>query len=104
MIQNIIIESISKGVFFGACIFIIVLIMLVKMPNADVSTLVFKIFRGFANYYYWGYIACILVIIGWYLHIRWLIDRNVAEMDRLVEERNSLQKKFLDSNFTGSDS
>lgn len=104
MVQNIIIESISKGVFFGACLFILALTALIKMPNEDVSNLVFKILAGFAKYYYWGYITTMLVVIGWYLNVKWVKDSNVTEMNRLVEERNELQEKILGTNITSSES
>jgi hypothetical protein len=90
--NNVLITSLSKGQFPIACLFFIFVIMLLKMPGADVTRLALAIVGGFKNFQLVGYVLSIMLAGGWFAHTRWQRSRYEKELKRVVEERNQLQE------------
>ncbi len=92
MARDVLVASMNKGQFPLAMAGIIFLLMIFKMPGADVSKLVFKIFGNLENGAFLGYILSGIAIPGWFIHAR--VQRRVIndEMKRVSEERNTAQK------------
>ena len=76
---------------------LIVMSLIWRMPPEDVSALVFRILDGLEGGILSGYLLALLSILGWYFHGKYQRRVIVAELDRVVAERNLLQAKNLGS-------
>ena len=83
MLRDVLVASISKGQFPVALLGIIVLASVLKMPPADVSTLVFRIVELLSSGRWAGYVLALLVSLGWWRHARYLRHSLDAEMRRM---------------------
>jgi hypothetical protein len=95
MLRDVLIASMNKGQFplaLGALIFVI---LILKMPQKDVSTLVFRLLDGAEARELLGWVSMVIMVVVWYLHTRSLRRWCAAELDRISNERNSLQRKSL---------
>lgn len=92
MLRDVLIASMSKGQFPLALLALIFVVMILKMPQADVSKLVFEIFQLLKQGYYVGYALSALTIGGWFMHARWQRRVIDSEMARIAQERDRYQK------------
>ena len=83
MLRDVLVASISKGQFPFALLGLVVLVSVLKMPPADVSTLVFRVVDLLSSGRWAGYVLALLVSLGWSLHARHLRLALAAEMHRL---------------------
>lgn len=95
MLRDVLVASINKGQFPLALSALIFIVMILKMPQRDVSALVFRLLdaaeaRGVA-----GWIFGVIMVGVWYIHTRSLRRSCAAELDRISNERNSLQSRTL---------
>ncbi len=94
MCRDVLIHSMNRGQFLGASLFVIILLIIYKMPGQDVSKLVFdltgKLFSGFV-----GWIVAGVSLIGWLVHAKAQRRMITLDMKRLAKERDKWQKKFL---------
>jgi len=95
MVSNVLIASMNKGQFPPACVFILLLVMILKMPPADVSILMNEILQHLKNGYYLGYAWGVITTFLWYRHLRWQRRTTNDEVKRISEERNMFQAKQL---------
>jgi hypothetical protein len=92
MIRDVLVQSMGKGLFLPACLFILILTALIKMPSEDVSRLVFETFEGIKSFYLFGYFLSFALACGWAFHSKY--QRRVLgdEVMRIANERTRLQK------------
>ena len=67
-VRDIVVASINKGQFLVAIVGIIFLVMVVKMPEKDVSKLAFEIVQDLKTLHLLGYALFIVTLGFWYLH------------------------------------
>lgn len=95
MVRDVLIYSMDKGVthliIFGA----LLVIILLKMPSEYFPALIDRIIKNVAHRYFLGYILWIISVGGWYLNVRFVLRYKNEEIDRLSEERNQYQQKFI---------
>lgn len=101
-INNVLIASLSKGQFIPACIFFLLLLALVRMPEGDVSKLLFEIEKDLKEGYLIGFSLDIFLVIGWYVHLRKQRKDFGKEIDRISQERDAYQEKLNGEAFTKS--
>jgi hypothetical protein len=94
-LRDVLIASINKGQFPFAILGLVLLTLIVKMPPADVSKLVFRLVDGVEQGSLLGYLLSLLFLIGWYVHARYQRRVIAGEIERMAAERNTLQGKNL---------
>lgn len=92
MMNNVLVTALSKGQFPVACLFFVFLVMILKMPGADVTRLALAILEEVVNYRLAGYAVSIILAGGWFTHTRWQRRTFERELRRVTEERNQLQE------------
>jgi len=95
MMRDVLIASMSKGQFPLAIVGVVIIVIVVRMPVADVSKLAFALLEKAEARYWAGYAFWLLTTIGWFYHARWQRKRIDREMRRVSEERTQLQAKLL---------
>lgn len=94
-IRDVLIESMRRGQFPTALVGLIVIVILIKMPGEDVSTLAFKVLDHFEKGVLVGWGLWIVTIVAWAIHGRYQRRTIAGEMMRIAEERNRLQERGL---------
>lgn len=95
MLRDVLIASMNKGQFPLALSALIFVVLILKMPQKDVSTLVFRLLDRAEARELLGWVSTVTMVVVWYLHTRSLRRWCAAELDRISNERNSLQRKSL---------
>jgi hypothetical protein len=95
MLRDVLIASMNKGQFPLALSALIFVVLILKMPQQDVSTLVFRLLDAAEAKKLLGWILAVIMVAIWYLHTRSLRRWCAAELERVSGERNSLQRKTL---------
>jgi hypothetical protein len=95
MLRDVLIASMNKGQFPLALSALIFVILIIKMPPKDVSTLVFRLLDGAEAKKLLGWALTVIMTAVWYLHTRSLRRWCAAELERISNERNTLQRKTL---------
>ncbi len=88
-INNVLIASMSRGLFVPACIFFVVLVMLLKTPGEYLPTL----WKGLGDYHYWGYLLAVAAVTGWGMNVRYLRRIHHNEMKKSTDEKRALQQE-----------
>ena len=95
MITEVLIASMNKGQFPIACLTLFGMLMVYRMPPADVSKLVFQLEEHLASMAFTGYLLSFFLGGGWFFHARWQRKVITAEMERIGNEKTLLQEKAL---------
>ena len=95
MMNNVIIASLGKGQLLPVLLFFAFIMMLLKMPSADVSVLMFAILAGLEKGSLLGYVLAVALVFAWFLHVKWQRRRFEAEMRRMAAKRDELQERAL---------
>lgn len=103
MMRDVLVQSMGKGLFLPACIFILILTALIKMPQEDVSKLAFETLNGIKSIYLLGWLLSFVLACGWAFHAKW--QRRVLgdEVKRIADERTQLQKLLVDKGIESSE-
>lgn len=88
-IGNVLIAAMNKGLFIPACIFFLVLVMLLRTPEAYVPAL----WKGLGERWGWGYILAVAAVTGWGMNVRYLRRIHHTEMKRVTDEKRQLQQE-----------
>ena len=96
-LRDVFIAALNKGQFLPAASAALFGLMIIKMPAADVSKLVFQILDKIEKGYHVGYILFGVVSLTWFFHAKWQRRVVVSELDRLAQERNRLQGGDIES-------
>jgi uncharacterized membrane protein len=89
-ISTVLVAAMNKGLFVPACIFFLVLVMLLKTPSDYFPTL----WKALGDYKEWGYILAILALTGWGMNVRYLRRVHHNEMSRVTTEKTKLQEEI----------
>lgn len=103
MWRDVLVTSMNKGQFPVALVGMIFLVMIIKMPGADVSKLVFQIFADVKAGWLAGYAGCFGLVVAWFLHSKRQRRISASELRRISAERNRLQADATGLNLTSSD-
>jgi len=95
MMNNVILASLSRGQLLPTLGFFAYILMVAKMPAADVTILMFSILTGLEKGWLLGYVLTIVVTSGWFFHTRLQRRGFEAEMRRMAEIRDKTQEKAL---------
>ena len=92
-IRDILVTSLNKGQFPLAVIALVVLMVLWRMPSADVSKLAFDVLADLRNGYLVGYAIGVMAVGGWFWHAKYLRRAAANEVQRIATERTRAQEK-----------
>ena len=102
MVRDVLIVSMNKGQFPVALIGMVFIVMLFKMPGADVSKLMFEILDDLKRGYLAGYGLGSATTIGWFFHAKKQRSMFANEMKRITAERNKIQEAKIGSKLKSS--
>lgn len=89
--RDIGVNAINTGQFPFFCMFVIALLILIKMPGADVSILVNDVFHNFMSYALSGYFLFALTLLLGGIYIRVLQSahrKQIEQRDNLIRNLN----------------
>lgn len=102
-IRDIVVASINKGQLPILGIIAVMLVVLWRIPPQDLSKLVDKLFELTAKHQILAYALNVILIIGWYIHSRFLRKMFSTEMERIGNEKSVLQNIVAGREFKSSD-
>lgn len=95
MMNNVILAALGKGQVLPVLLFFAFILMVLKMPSADVSVLMFSIISKLENGSLLGYVLAVALAGSWFLHVKWQRRRYEAEMRRMAAKRDEAQEGAL---------
>jgi len=93
----------NKGQLPLAGLILIFLVLILKMPGKDVSSLVFQLTSLSPAGCFTGYGISIIFLVGWGYHAKWQRRNITKEMTRIADERNRLQSKRINGKIESSE-
>ena len=103
MVRDVLIYSMDKGqaplIIIGA----IFIIMLLKVPDNYLPTLVDRIIKRITDGYLVGYTLWIVSVVGWYINVKLVLNFKNKEIDRVADERNFYQQKCIGGKIESSE-
>lgn len=93
MVQNVLLKSMSRGLFLPALGGVICLLVVWKIPAQDVSKLAFGLGKHLADHSLTGYALFLVVLVAWPIHARYQRSLMTHEVRRAANERTRVQEK-----------
>lgn len=101
--RDIFITSISKGQLPILGLLVFLSIALLRMPEKDVSKLMFQVLEHLKNGALFGYVLSFLIALGWFYHAKKMRTKFSAECQRMGKEKSDLQNSLAKVKFKSSD-
>ena len=98
-VSTVLVAAMNKGLFVPACVFFLVLVMLLKTPESYFPTL----WNALGSYSFWGYILAVLTLTGWGMNVRYLRRVHHNEMTRVSGEKKQLQEQLAGRQLPSTD-
>lgn len=95
MLRDVLIASINRGQFLTAIVGLIILVTLIRLPQEELSNLVFEVLELFKSLYLIGWALFFAAIAGWYFNAKSLRKMHSNEMNRMASEKKDLQEKLI---------
>ena len=95
MFRDLGVAAINKGqlpILFG---FLLMIVIVLKMPPADVSNLATEILKAFHDYHILGWVLSLIMAILWFISSKGFRTGHKEEMSRVGKEKKELQEKLL---------
>ena len=97
MLRDVLVASMNKGQFPFAVCALIFIVMILRMPAADVSRLMFHLVNLAERGQIIGWILAVLELAAWFFHSRRQRRLITSEMRRMAKERNEHQARTIGS-------
>lgn len=101
-LRDILIASLNKGQFLFALIALIVIVLIYRIPQKDLSDLVDKILDLFKTLHYLGWVTSLILSFSWYQSSKMLRKAHSDEMTRVSKEKKELQENLLNKKLPSS--
>ena len=101
--RDIVIASMNKGQFLLLTVVGVFFTIIVKMPEKDVSKLMFAIVDRLAEWELMAYILLTVVLAAWYVHAKAMRTIFSDECRRIGKEKPKLQSKRANTIFKSSE-
>jgi len=101
-IRDMVISAINKGQLPIFGLFLVILMLIYKMPETDVSKLVFEILDSLRRGEFIAYILLGITAFGWLAHARIMRKTFTDEARRIGREKSNLQSQLADIKFKSS--
>jgi hypothetical protein len=103
MMRDVLVASMNKGQFPLAIVALIFIVIIVKMPAEDVSKLMFHVVERLEQGQMIGYVLAVFFAMGWFFHARFQRRLINDEMQRISQQRTSLQARTLGKRIKSSE-
>lgn len=101
-LRDVLIASLAKGQFIPACIFFVLITLILKMPEGEVPKFLLEVKNDLKEGSLIGYALALILAIGWFIHAKYLRRKSEQEIRRITEERNTYQRDRNGKDFTES--
>jgi hypothetical protein len=101
--RDIVVTSMNRGQLPVLGLIGIVVLLLWKMPESDVSKLVFDIFQELKNGQLLAYPLWLITVAGWFYHAKSMRQMFSDEAARIGREKSQPQSKISNTKFKSSD-
>jgi hypothetical protein len=95
MMNNVIISALVKGQLLPVLLFFIIIVIILKMPFADVSRLAFSILADLEKGWLLGYVLSAGAIGGWQWQVRWQRRKYETRLRDMAKARDEAQEHAL---------
>lgn len=92
-VRDVLIASINKGQFPFAVMGLIVLLILWRLPDSEISPLIHWMVDTVGTFYYVGYGLFGATVFGWYFHAQNLRKKMALQMEEFHRSRKQLANK-----------
>lgn len=101
--RDIVVTSMNRGQLPVLGVIAVVVLLVGRMQESDVSTLVFEIFHELKEGQLWGYVLWLLTLAGWFYHAKHTRRMFSDETARIGREKSELQGKLSNVKYKSSD-
>jgi hypothetical protein len=101
--RDIVVTSMNRGQLPILGVLAVVFLMVWRMPEGDVSKLVFSVVSHLKDGDLWGYALSLVLAGGWYSYAKNMRKKFSVECERIGREKSALQGKLAGTNYRSSD-
>lgn len=102
-VRDIVVASINKGQLPILGLLSVILLIIWKMPPADMTEIAKGAFQDLKAGQYVAYLVCFLLICGWYAHTKGMRKQFSLEFERIGNEKSKLQSDAAGAKFKSSE-
>ena len=102
-VRDIVIAAINQGQLPVLGILGILILVIWRMPENDVSQLMFQVVEHMSNGTLIGYILSVIFAFGWYFNSKKMRAEFTEESQRIGKEKSNLQNSLTDVPFNSSE-
>jgi hypothetical protein len=95
MMNNVILAALAKGQLLPILLFFVIIIMVLKMPFADVSRLAFSVLADLEKGWLLGYVLTPVAVLGWQWQVRWQRRKYEGRLREMAKARDDAQEHAL---------
>jgi hypothetical protein len=103
MLRDVLVQSMSKGQLPVAGMILLAIVAVLKMPGEDVGKLATRVVDLLVAGSLLGWALAIVFSLGWFVHAKRQRRVIVKEIERLSDERDRWQRKFIDGKVLSSE-
>jgi len=101
-VRDVVIHAMDKGQLLPLFVAVIIISVVWRLPEESLTELATQVWQNLLSVYLLGWVLCIAAVCGWASHYRWIAARHANEIDRISNERNSVQQKLAGPHFIKS--
>lgn len=101
-LRDMVIAAMNRGQLPILSVFLLILVVLLRMPEDDLSKLAFSVLEKLEKGELWAYGVLCVVILCWYVHARLMRKEFSIEMERVGKEKSKLQSKLTNTKLKSS--
>lgn len=102
MVRDIAIHAISRGQIIPVAMFLMVIVVIFRLPPETLGEIVKDLISKALHYSALGYSFSIIIMLSWYIHMKYLNKIHEQEINRIAEERTRLQEKLTPGDIQSS--
>ncbi len=101
--RDMVVTSMNRGQFPILGTIVIVGLLIFRMPEQDISTLVFGIIESLSDGELWAYVAEFFTLGAWFTHTKLMRKMFSEEAERIGREKSKMQSRAAGVPFKSSD-
>lgn len=102
-VRDIVVTSINKGQLPILGVISIFLVILIRIPPQDISTILNKIINHLVDNELWSYPFLFITCSGWFIHAKIMRTNYTKETNRMSIEKTKLQNLLTKKTFKSSE-
>lgn len=101
-VRDMVVTSMNRGQLPILGTIGVVLLLISRMPEQDISRLVFEIFSALRSGELWAYVAEFGTVGAWFVHAKLMRKMFSEEVERIGREKSAIQGKAARAKFNSS--